>query len=370
MFHLYISAAYFIPNIYVFFRIKNLFISKGYKIGYTLVYILIAATYPFTQLFSHRDTNIVLKGLTTFSGFILPFFLYLSLIIVLFDLLLLINWLFHFVPTETRKSFSFRMYALSSIILLSVAIVVAGIINMNTIRISKYQIEVPRKYSSVEHMRVAFVADFHIQKSTPLGFVNQFVRKVNIQKPDIMLYGGDIEEGDNENETTEAIETELREIRVKYGSYGVTGNHEFYGGNQQGNFFRKAGIIMLYDTMIRINNSFYLGGRYDEHFRQRKAISDILGGDTLDLPIILLDHRPTELQEVSHTNTDIQFSGHTHNGQLFPINLIIRSIYELSWGYKKIRNTNFFVTSGLRLWGPPVRTTGKSEIIIVDISFK
>lgn len=76
-----------------------------------------------------------------------------------------------------------------------------------------------------------------------------------------------------------------------------------------------------------------------------------------------------EKQEVSRTEADVQFSGHTHNGQMFPINLITRCVYKLSWGYKKIRNTHFFVTSGLRLWGPPVKTAGKSEIVLVEILF-
>ncbi|MCX6262262.1 MAG: hypothetical protein NTY95_15770, partial [Bacteroidia bacterium] len=61
-------------------------------------------------------------------------------------------------------------------------------------------------------------------------------------------------------------------------------------------------------------------------------------------------------------------SGHTHNGQLFPINIITRRIYELSYGYMKKGETHFFVSSGIRLWGPPVRTTGKSEIIVIDIA--
>jgi predicted MPP superfamily phosphohydrolase len=83
-----------------------------------------------------------------------------------------------------------------------------------------------------------------------------------------------------------------------------------------------------------------------------------------------MDHRPTELQQASQTKVNVQFSGHTHNGQLFPLNLIVNRIYELSWGYRKIRNAHFFVTSGLRLWGPPVKTSGKSEIMVVDIYFK
>jgi predicted MPP superfamily phosphohydrolase len=85
--------------------------------------------------------------------------------------------------------------------------------------------------------------------------------------------------------------------------------------------------------------------------------------------MILIDHLPTEIDPVCKTHIDIQLSGHTHNGQLFPINLITKRVYELSWGHKKIGNTDFFVTSGIRLWGPSVRTTGKSEIMIINANF-
>ncbi|MCK9421830.1 MAG: metallophosphoesterase [Bacteroidales bacterium] len=370
MFHLYITLAYIIPNVYVFFRIKNLFITKRYRRWYILVYLLTATIYPFTERFSHGEMNFFISVLSNISGYILPFFLYLFLSILLFDLLLLVNFLFKIVPSETRKKFSFRFYTLSTIIILSIAVVVAGVINLNTIQVSEYSVAVPRKHSNVNRLRIAFVADFHIQQNTRLGFVQQFVRKVNALKPDLILYGGDMIEGDRENETTEAIESAMRNIHTKYGIFGVTGNHEFYGGQEQGSFFRKAGITLLCDTMVRIDNSFYLAGRYDQHFKQRKPLNEILGGDSLDLPIILMDHRPIKLSDVSQPSVDVQFSGHTHNGQLFPINLITRCVYELSWGYKKIRNTHFFVTSGLRLWGPPVKTAGKSEIMMVDIHFE
>ncbi len=370
MFHLYITLAFIIPNIYVFFRIKALFIGKAYRRRFILVYLAIASVYPLAETFSHGEMNLFMQVLSTVSGYILPFFLYLFLFVLLFDLFLLLNLAFRIISKEKRKSFSFRSYTLSTMIILSVAVVIAGAINLNTIRISKYHVEVPRRHSSIDHLRIVFVADLHIQQNTRLRFVEQFVRKANALKPDLMLYGGDMMEGDSENESTEAIESAIRNIHVKYGMFGVPGNHEFYGGQEKGNFFSQAGITLLCDTMVRIDSSFYLAGRYDQHYRQRKTVDEILGSDSPDLPVILMDHRPTELQETSRKAIDIQFSGHTHNGQMFPINLITRRIYELSWGYKKIRNTHFFVTSGLRLWGAPVKTAGKSEIMMVDIDFK
>jgi predicted MPP superfamily phosphohydrolase len=184
-----------------------------------------------------------------------------------------------------------------------------------------------------------------------------------------MIFGGDVVEAYREEKNMATIEKFLGEIKPRYGVYTVFGNHEHYRVRDKSSFFDKAGIKVLCDTILSIDSSFNLGGRYDSNFKERKSIGDLMKSVTDSLPLILVDHRPTEIAKVSSTKTDIQLSGHTHNGQLFPINLITKCLYELSWGYKKIGNTHFFVTSGIRLWGPPVRTAGKSEIMVIDISF-
>ena len=335
-----------------------------------MVYLLPAMIFPVSHNFLRHNSDFISQFLSTVSGYLLPFFLYLFLSVLVFDLFLLLNLVFKIVSVERRKSYSFRRAAFSSILFISAATVIAGVINLNTIRVSTYNITVPKKNSDIENLRVAFVADFHIHQKTRPGFVRQFVRKVTALDPDIILYGGDIIDGRGENATSVEIESALKSIQTKYGAFGVLGNHEFYTGHDDGIFFEKAGITLLNDSVIRINDSFYLAGRYDEHYRNRKTVHEVLGNTPADLPLILLDHRPTQLQEVSQTPVDAQFSGHTHNGQLFPLNYIIGRMYELSWGYRKIRNTHFFVTSGLRLWGPPVKTTGKSEIMLVDFRFE
>jgi len=370
MFFLFISLAYLIPNIYVFFRIRSLFISKGYKNWYLLVYLLIALIYPLFGRAAYEHMNFPIQVMYTISTYLLPFYLYLFLSVLLFDLFLLFNLLVRILSAETRKEFSFRVITLSMMILLSVSVIVGGAINLNTIQVSKYEIEVPRKNSGLDHLRVAFVADIHIQRNTSIQFIEQFVSKTNALQPDIMLFGGDIVEGHNEEGSTPEIESALRNIKTKYGSFAILGNHESYGVKEQHGFFKRAGMMLLCDTILKIDSSFYLAGRYDERYRQRKPTRELLSNTTHDLPILLMDHRPSELQEASLTPTDVQFSGHTHNGQLFPLNFIIHSMYELSWGYRKIKDTHFFVTRGLRLWGPPVKTAGKSEIILVDIFFR
>jgi uncharacterized protein len=343
---------------------------KAYKLLYSAIYMVIVAFYPLVEIFSGHGNNSFLQVLSIVAGYILPFFLYLFLSVLIYDIFLLLNFRNWIIPLETRKSFSFRLYMPTAMILFSIAIVLAGAVNLNTIRVSEYQVKVPKRNSRLTHLRVAFVADIHIQKNISLNYIKKYAVKMDALKPDIILYGGDMVEGDSENETSEAIESVFRSIHTKYGTFGVPGNHEFYGGQEQGSFFRNAGIKMLCDTMVMIDSSFYIAGRYDQHYRKRKAVTEILGNTSAYLPVILMDHRPTELQQVISTATDVQFSGHTHNGQLFPLNFIISKMYELSRGYRKIKNTHFFVTSGLRLWGPPVKTAGKSEIMMVDIRFE
>lgn len=369
MFHTMLTLAFVIPNIYVFLRIWQLFINKGYKLYYSLIYILIASIYPVSNLISEENTGFPANIFTSIANYQLPFYLYLFLFMLVFDVLFIINRLIIIIPTEKLKSTRYKITILSLILFLSLTVVVAGVINFNTIRTSEYHIEVPRKSAKIDHLRIAFVADFHLQEKTDIHFVERFVRKIAIIKPDLLLFGGDIVEGDKNDGNMIQFEKLLSEIKPRYGVFSVLGNHEFYAEQDKGSFFNTAGMKVLCDTTVIIDSSFNLTGRYDSHFRSRKTISDLMKSATDSLPVILIDHRPTEIDQVSKTIVDLQLSGHTHNGQLFPVNLIINRINQLGWGYRKIGNTHFFVTSGIRLWGPTVRTTGKSEIMVIDINF-
>lgn len=369
MFQLYITLGYFIPTIYLFLRIWHLFISKGYRFLYSVVFIAIVAIAPLAR-FWRTAPEFVRESLNAVSGYLVPFILYLFLTLLIFDLFLLLNLALKVLSRTTRKSFRFRLYTFISLIFLSIVIVIGGATNLNTIRVSRYQIEIPKKNSPSSHLRIAFVADLHIDKHLNVSFVKQYVSKVNALNPDIVLYGGDIVEGRWDENVSDEIIATLKTVKSKYGTYGILGNHEYYGSDHPGRFYPEVDIELLHEKVIKVNGSFYLAGRDDDLADHRKSLEDLLKNTPDNLPVIVMDHRPTQLQEASRTKADIQFSGHTHNGQMFPINLFLQRMYELSWGYKKIRDTHFFVTSGLRLWGPPVKTAGKSEIMLVDVKMK
>jgi len=369
MFRTILLLSYLIPNVYLFIRIWQLFIPKEYRLWYVLIYAFLFSIYPLTRINGSSEPGLAVQVFESAANYILPFFLYLFLFILLIDILLLINLIIRIIPTEKKGMRSFRWKTLQVIILLSVLVVIGGIINFNTIRITEYRISVPGNSTKLTGLKVAFISDFHLEEGTPDGFVKRFVKEIEGIAPDLLLYGGDIVEGDHEDENMRQIEKLIGSITTKFGIYGVLGNHEHYAGPDVKSFFRNSGIAILCDSVVIIDNSFIVAGRNDSHLKTRKSIKELMGPVPDSLPVILMDHRPTDQDQIRRTTADVVFSGHTHHGQLFPINFITRSVYELSYGYMEKGNTHFFVSSGIRLWGPPVRTIAKSEILVVDLNF-
>jgi len=370
MFHVIFTLAFVVPNLYLFLRIGKLFIQKGYRIQYGLIYLLLVAIYPIVGLYSAGKDGFLYGILSWIASYFLPFYLYMFLQVALFDLFLVVNRFAKVVSAERRRTTRFKAVWLSAFIMVSAIVVGAGAINFRTIRTSDYRIEVPGKSSDIDRLKIAFVSDFHLKIQTDIHFVEQFAAKIAAIQPDLLIYGGDIVEGRGSGEKMDRIAKILREIPAKYGVFAVLGNHESYGAKAKGGFFEKAGMQLLCDSVAVIGHSFNLAGRLDNRYRERITTEELLKSVKDSLPVILVDHRPTDIIENSKTLADVQFSGHTHNGQLFPLNLIIAGIYRIGWGYEKIGNTHFFVSSGIMLWGPPVRTTGKSEIVVVDVAFK
>ncbi|MFW5944020.1 MAG: metallophosphoesterase [Bacteroidota bacterium] len=370
MFYIIVTIVYLLPLTYVFFRVKHHFIPKKHLPVYTLVFIVLALSYPLTNFFFEAHFQALSDKLVILGSFSAVFFLYILLSILLLDLLLIFNRFLHIIPRPVIKSRRHQTRGLLTIITLSLAVVIGGIVHFNSIRTSGYHVEIPRRNAQVDQLKIAFIADFHIQQKTNLHYVERVKEKINALKPDLVLFGGDIVEGDGNEDKLAQFEQLISQIESRYGNYGVIGNHEIYGGKETEQFFNNAGIQLLKDTVEVVNSSVNLIGRLDEHIKDRKSLKELLKQSRDSLPIIMVDHRPTKIPEVSKTSVDMQLSGHTHNGQLFPFNLITKSIYPLSWGYENLDNTHFFVTSGIRLWGPPVRTTGLSEIMVIDITFR
>lgn len=365
-----ILAAYFLPIFYVHYRLKKLFIGDTQRKAFTFFYILLIAAFPVMELLSHAIGLASTKYLLIISYDSLPFFLYFFLLLVFFDILLALNRLLKIVANETINSRKFRWAAFGIIFFLAAAIVIAGSINYDKIQVNEYRIEIQKKSSALNRLRIVLAADLHLGNMTHKQFMKDFADKINSLNPDIVLFPGDLLEGNRDDADKTEFERQFRQIKAKFGVYASPGNHEFHGVESNSDFFSKAHIHMLDDSLVVIDKSFSLAGRKFVRREKRKSLFELLRGAPENLPLILLDHLPAKLELVSRSPVDIQLSGHTHHGQLFPFQFITELRYPLSWGYKKIGHTHFFVTCGVQGWGPGVRTAGVSEIMLINVDLK
>jgi hypothetical protein len=260
-----------------------------------------------------------------------------------------------------------RIVKLCLLIAIPVIITAVGRAKNSDIKINRCEIQIPRKSSPLRHLTIAVAADFHLKDLTDRDFMDHFVAKMNSLNADILLMPGDILEGDRQGKERGEFELEFHKVKTRYGLYACMGNHDSHGWKGKIDFFPDAGIVLLQDTAVVVGNAFTLVGRNDSHDERRKPIAKLMSMASDTLPVIVLDHRPTDLDNIGATRADISVSGHTHGGQLYPLNYITDMVYGMSWGYKKIGNTHAFVTSGIQEWGPPVRTVAESEIMVIDV---
>ena len=135
------------------------------------------------------------------------------------------------------------------------------------------------------------------------------------------------------------------------------------------------GLTLLRDSALLVNNSIYIVGREDRDIKrfsgaERKSLPQLMEGVDRSKPIVLLDHQPYNLHEAAEAGVDLQLSGHTHHGQLWPFGYVTQRIFEVSRGYLQKGGTHFYVSTGFGTWGPPVRTGNRPEIMVFDLVFE
>ena len=138
------------------------------------------------------------------------------------------------------------------------------------------------------------------------------------------------------------------------------------------NYFEENGIRMLVDSAVSINGLFNIIGRDDIQAQQssgipRKSISELQNNVNNKLPTLLIDHQPYKLEESSRAGIDFQFSGHTHNGQFWPLNYITGLIFEQDWGYLKKKDSHFYISSGYGTAVIPIRLGNDSEVLNIKL---
>ena len=349
-------------NSYVFFRIWNLIPAGNILRPISLVLGIVAVSSMFIAILTAGSLP---SAVTSFLYILGSSWFFIMLYLLMLFLLLDIGRLVHLLP----KSFLLGNWmVLGGITALLTIIFTIGYITYQKKDRVELNLDVPAGVSLDNPLKIVALSDVHIGYTIGKKELARWVELINAENPDIVLIAGDITDNNVRPLIEQDMASVFRQIRSKYGVYACAGNHEYIGGLAETLAFeKKAGITVLRDSAVLIDNNFYIVGRDDRTNTQRESIGGLV--DTLDRtkPVILLDHQPYHLEEAEENGITLQISGHTHDGQVWPVSMITRSMYEVSHGYKKKKDTHIYVSSGIGIWGGKFRIGTRSEYVVINL---
>jgi len=229
--------------------------------------------------------------------------------------------------------------------------------------------KIPKETGSLKIVQISDVHLGLIIKKSSLEKITAEIRKIN---PDILVSTGDIVDGQI-NHLGELIDP-LKTINPPYGKFAVTGNHEFYAGIETSlDFMKKAGFDVLRGRSVLAGGIINIAGVDDivriPHNHVEISENALLSGVQKGLFTILLKHKPV-IDPAAIDLFDLQLSGHTHKGQIFPFNFITKLFFPMQNGYFKLSNvSSLYVNRGLGTWGPPIRFLAPPEITVIELVY-
>lgn len=367
---------YSLINYYIYVRgMQALPSGTGFKNWFPWIFLFLSASYIVSRFMERVWISPVSSFFTFVGSFWLALMVYLLMAVLVIDIVRLVLYFLPQPAVLANNYVEFKKYLFIAVVSITGIVVLAGHINALNPRVKRLDIHIDKKAGQLKTLHIAAASDIHMGTLVGPRRTAQLVRMLNDCNADVILLAGDIVDEDLAPVIHNDLGRSLSKLKAPMGVYAITGNHEYIGGAEAAVKYLEAhGIKMLRDTAVEINKCFYLAGRNDRDSKrfsgkQRMGLDNVLEGVDLSLPVILMDHQPFNFQQVVDAGVDFQLSGHTHNGQLWPFNYITKAIYEVSWGYIKKGNSNFYVSSGYGGWGPPVRTGNRPEIVDIYISF-
>lgn len=408
-------GAYLLGNVYIFIRgwqgisaLLPLFhCSKGISVGVKILFTLVvwgAAASLFIALFS-RDAALpawLQGGMYNIGSIWLVFTLYMVLALLAVDILRIFIW------HQPLREFGFvAAFAFTFGLLLY------GYINYRNPKVEELNIDLESgeaskgaenlagrdNLSGRKKLRIVAISDLHLGFATQKKHLQRYVEKINSLSPDIILIAGDLIDNSIKPVEQQRMQEELGMLRAPGGIYMVPGNHEYISGIADVEaFLQKTPVVLLRDSVVMHPSGIAIAGRDDRSNRGRLPVEELLGkvavagsaggageidkagrvaeareagesGEAGDVPVILLDHQPYEIAHKDSLGIALQFSGHTHQGQVWPMSILVDRMYEQSHGWRKWNNSHVIVSSGLSLWGPPFRIGTDSDLWVLNLTF-
>ena len=291
---------------------------------------------------------------------------------VCIDMYRLVIYLSHFMVSRDITSL-YPSGKVSFFLPLLFALVTAGygLFEAQNIRLEHITVKNSRMPQETDRFRIVQISDVHLGLIVRESRLKRILAKVQEAGPDLLVCTGDLVDGQINN--LEGLSEMLQSIQPAYGKFAITGNHEFYAGLHQAlDFIRKAGFTILRGQAVEVNGFVTLAGVDDPTGSQFNNYTgdteqEVLSGLDHEKFTILLKHRPL-IDKNSLGMFDLQLSGHTHKGQIFPFNLLTKLYYPKHAGYVSLPNSShLYISRGSGTWGPPIRFLSPPEVTVIDL---
>ncbi len=250
------------------------------------------------------------------------------------------------------------------------AVIAYGFYEASHIRVRHLMLTSEKLPEFVSKIRMVQISDVHFSQLHGVAFAEKLTKLIKDQNPDMLLLTGDFLDRGMVDE--DGIAAKWREIQAPLGNYACTGNHEFYNGLEYAEeMLRKSGFTLLRNTAVTRANAITVVGlddptaaRFGDEPPSARSVLEALPRDKYT---VLLKHQPRDEKE----NTglfDLQLSGHTHNGQIWPFSFLVSIPFPMRGGfYKQDDGSMIVVSSGAGTWGPPIRVFAPPDIVVIDL---
>ncbi|VVM06343.1 metallophosphoesterase [Methylacidimicrobium tartarophylax] len=342
------------------------------RIGYLCLAAACVFGYPAARRWQERNPSPVADWAVLLSSLWIPSVLYLFLGISAWDLLQLLPG-----AAKLEESLLPPWAPPVGLIALVVLLLLRGTVNARRILVQELDLFLdssPPPSSFLPGLTIAVAADLHITGTFGARRLARIAKAIRSTSPDLVLLSGDLVDASAPVLEKAGVGPLFRSLSAPLGVFACLGNHEYYSGADGAvAFLGENGITVLRDRCVEVGGVLRIAGRDDRakmvlgDGRPREPLRRLLEKSNPRLPLLVLDHRPSALDEAADCGADLLVCGHTHNGQFWPINHIVSRLYPLAYGYARRGKTHIVVTRGAGTWGPPIRIGQCSEIFRITL---
>lgn len=361
MFFVVMLAVIVGANFYVFWRLWHM-VPQGNPLRWAVLAFGVAAVSSvFIALLLGNNIPQGLAGaLYKFGTSWFFFMIYFLLIFLVGDILRLCG-----VPVGRYMLGSWTGLVVSTALV--VAVMIAGNIRYHHKKRIELNLTVEKPLPS-GGLKIVAISDLHLGYTIGKRELDRWIDLINAEEPDIVLIAGDVTDKRARRLAEDGLAPEFHKIKARYGVYASLGNHEYINNVDESiAFLHEAGMTVLRDSAALVDDLLYVVGRDDNSNRNRLPLDRLVAGLDRSLPVILLDHQPYNLEQAGQNGIDLQVSGHTHRGQVWPVSWITDAMYEKSYGYLRKGGAHIYVSSGMGIWGGKFRIGTRSEYVVITL---